>query len=59
MMFDPKIDPYETIQELQDVCALLDNHIKQLLDNQQQIVNAINELNNKIDLIEEIVNEAT
>lgn len=59
MMFDPKIDPYETIQELQDVCALLDNHVKQLLDNQQQIVNAINELNNKIDLIEEIVNEAT
>jgi len=56
-MFDKTKDPYDRIVELERFAKAADQHIANLLRNQQQMVKAHNANTDKIDTIVKTLNE--
>lgn len=53
-MINKDFDPYDALVELQDVALAMDEHIKNLINNQKQIVTAINELSDRVKQLEKM-----
>jgi len=54
-----KFDPYEELMEIKRFCHSADKHIEQLHKNQSQIIIAINELSERLQKLEEKLNETS